>query len=132
MRRYPVIGAIHDLLSAHINALGGTQYAHARLEHSFSDVPWRVLGLPTWRERGVEVSIFGAAAWYGNPPGTTSLFLPTPEGTAYTELGFSVSRIPLFLIDFLYLRFDAGWRVGAPPASGMGNFGFSFSAYFSL
>jgi hypothetical protein len=133
MRRYEFLGAMNDLLSPVVNAFGGTQFVQIRAEHTFSDLPWRALGLPTWRARGVELSIFGAAAWYGNSSETASILTPTPSGnpfgTPYAELGFSVSRIPLFLIDFLYARFDTGWGVGA---IGTGRFGFSFGAYFAL
>lgn len=134
MRRYAVLGATHDLMSTPVNAFGGTQFAQARLEHNFSDLWWRALRLPLIRERGLEFSIFANAAWYANTSTTAGILRSTPSGSAYSELGFGIDRIPTFVLDFLFLRFDAAWGLGdhAVNSQGVRNFGFTVSTHISL
>ena len=134
MRRYAILGATHDLMSIPVNAFGGTQFAQARIEHNFSDLWWRALRLPLIRERGLELSVFANAAWYANASQTATILRPTPNGGVYGELGFGIDRIPTFLLDFLYLRFDAAWGLGdnAVNSQGVRNFGFTISTHISL
>ncbi len=121
-----------DFLSTDKLSFGGRQYVSIRAEHNFSDWCWRVLGLPTYKGRGIEFIAHGGIARYDNAINTNS---PTDKESVlttqgwYTEAGFGVGRIPTFLIDVLTLRFDAAWGLGM---QGFGKFGWSISAHLQL
>jgi hypothetical protein len=130
-RRYTFAGSPADLLTPAIGAFGGTQMATLRVEHNFSDLLWRAVGLPTHKGRGLEFILHGGAAMVGQlsrwSPGGEGF--PKPTGGWYSELGFGVGRIPLFVIDFVALRFDGAWSVGGTNPR---HFGWSVSVQFGL
>ncbi len=98
---------------------GGTEYIALGGEFNLTDLWWRAIGLPTYKGRGVELVLAGAAARYiqRHPVGYT--------GTGdlwYSEVGIALSRIPLFLTDIVAGRVDA--RQGIGP---LGQFGANFT-----
>jgi hypothetical protein len=111
------VGRFGDFLSAPVDVIGGTRYATIYAEHSFSDFLWRLVGLPTYEGRGLELSIGGGAAQFFQdaPEG----FLPTGK-TWYTEAGFGIGKIPIFISNVIFLSFDARWGIGP---LGAGKFG---------
>lgn len=110
MKRFPVFGVATDLATVPINALIGSQYVAVHTEHNFSDMWWRLVGLPTFNKRGPDlIGIFNAAAY---------------SQQWYTEAGVALARIPSFISDLLYLRVDVLWPVG-PYANQIGKFGWS-------
>jgi hypothetical protein len=131
-QRYQFTGHPADFFSVPTRSFGGGQYISLRAEHNFSDWCWRVLGLPTYKGRGVELIAHGGMARYDNAINTNSPSdkesVLTTQGW-YTEAGFGVGRIPTFLIDVLTLRFDTAWGLGA---QGFGKFGWSISAHLQL
>jgi hypothetical protein len=135
LRRFVVMGGIHDVMTIPAGGVGGTQYAQARLEHSFGDLWWRALRLPTLNGRGLGINLFANAAYYANNSPMSASLLASTDGQIYGEVGFGIDRIPTFLWDFLYLRFDAAWgvtgtetihRTAQPP------FGFTVAVYIGL
>jgi hypothetical protein len=125
LRRYPIFGGTSDLMTIPVNRLGGTEFVAVHAEHNFTDLWWRAIGLPTYNGRGIDLIATGGAATYvqrGTP--LVSSYRST-EGW-YGEAGFAVSRIPTFISDLFFLRFDARWPVG-PVATPMGTFGWSIS-----
>jgi hypothetical protein len=128
MRRFPVLGSAANMMTVPINAFAGTEYASAIAEHSFSDIWWRAIGLPTFSNgRGVElVGRFAALSTTqrATPVVAGSVFDSTPG--VYMEAGFGVARIPSFVSDLLMLRFDAMWPVG--PQAMRGSFGWTITA----
>ena len=127
MRRFPVLGSATNMMTVPINAFAGTEYASAIAEHSFSDIWWRVIGLPTFSNgRGVElVGRFAALSTTqrATPVVAGSVFDSTPG--VYMEAGFGIARVPSFVSDLLMLRFDAMWPVG--PQAMRGSFGWTIS-----
>jgi hypothetical protein len=87
-----------------------------------------------YNQRGLEASIFCNATSYRNLSATSSILRPTPNNNLYSEAGFAIDRIPTFLVDFLFLRFDAAWGIGAEAVTsdGVRNFGFSISTRISF
>lgn len=127
MRRFPVLGSTTNLMTVPINAFAGTEFASTIAEHSFSDLWWRALGLPTF-ESGRGIDLIGRFAALtvtqrASPVVAGSVFDSTPG--IYMEAGFGVARIPSFVSDLLMLRFDAMWPVG--PQAQRGSFGWSIS-----
>ncbi|MCU0426093.1 MAG: DUF5686 and carboxypeptidase regulatory-like domain-containing protein [Candidatus Kapabacteria bacterium] len=134
-RRYPYLGNRGDFLTPEISTIGGSRMVSFRVEHNFSDLAWRAIGLPTYKGRGLELIAHAGTALYeqslawltetGSPKGTEAW---------YTEVGFGIGRIPLFIIDFITLRFDAAWSVGNASIGAIdgGRFGWSVSVNFSL
>ena len=127
MRRFPVLGSAANMMTVPINAFAGTEFASTVAEHNFSDLWWRVIGLPTFSNgRGVDlIGRFAAltTTQRAAPVVAGSVFDSTPG--IYMEAGFGVARIPSFVSDLLMLRFDAMWPVG--PQALRGSFGWSIS-----
>ncbi len=111
------IGAFGHFLSPRIGAFGGTEYIAVHGEHDFGDFFWRWLGLPTYEGRGLTMSVGGAAGRFrqANSIG----YRPTGD-LWYTEAGFGVGKIPVFISNVIFLRFDARWGIGP---LGRGKFG---------
>jgi hypothetical protein len=112
-----IIGRFGQFYSAPIARFGGTEFVALHAQHNFSDILWRLLGLPTSDGRGLEFILAGSAGRYlqREPDG----YLPTGGGW-YSELGFGVGKIPTFISNVVYLRFDARWGIGP---LGKGNWG---------
>jgi hypothetical protein len=128
-RRYSYVGAAADFLTPGISAVGGTRTLSLRAEHNFSDLAWRAIGLPTHKGRGLEFILHGDAALFEQDTAPQAENSPRPSEGWYSELGFGIGRIPVFVIDFLMLRFDAAWSVGGREP---GRFGWSVGVNFSL
>lgn len=126
-RRFPLLGSRTDLTTVEINAFAGTEFVHTTVEHNFSDLWWRLIGLPTFSMgRGVDlIGRFGAlnTTQRATPVVPGRVFDSTPGW--YMEAGFAVSRIPTFVSDLVWLRFDAMWPVG--PLSNRGSFGWALT-----
>ncbi|MCU0330113.1 MAG: DUF5686 and carboxypeptidase regulatory-like domain-containing protein [Candidatus Kapabacteria bacterium] len=123
-RRFEVFGEANNLMTVPINAFGGTQVVQLIAEHNFTDLWWRALGLPTVNNRGIDLlASYGAMRFVqqGESP-LAGFYRGTPDW--YQEAGFGLARIPTFLSDFLFLRFDARWPVGTAKSLG-GTFGWS-------
>jgi hypothetical protein len=103
------IGKMTSFFSAPVGHYGGTRYATFFAEHDFSDILWRAVGLPTYEGRGIDLSISGAAGYFENA--SSHGYLPT-NGKWYMEAGFGIGRIPIFISNVIYLRFDARWGIG--------------------
>lgn len=124
MRRFYFMGSPLDMFTVPVNAFGGTRFLHLHAEHNFSDLWWRVLGLPTFNNRGPDLICAYSIAHY-EQRGT----LPFERGYGstprwYSEAGFGVGRIPTFFSDIFFLRVDLRWPVG-PFAAPIGKFGWS-------
>lgn len=80
--------------------------------YSLSDLWWRWLGLPTYEGRGLDL-IF---------TGSTGRFKSAYLGNWYSELGFSLERIPTFISNVIYFGIGFDWGIGRLAA---GKFGFN-------
>lgn len=131
-KRYWVNGHLADFFSVPTISFGGNQFFSVRAEHNFSDILWRMIGLPTYKGRGIEMIAHGGIARYTlsthySAYDDQQLFAPSSDW--YTEVGFGIGRIPTVIFDVLSLRFDAAWGIGK---QGTGKFGWSLSAQVSL
>lgn len=108
------IGTPRGFYSAPVGEFGGTEYLELYAEHDFGDFLWRWVGLPTYEGRGLELMLTGAAGRFRQQNSVG--YRPTSDQW-YTELGFGVGKIPIFISNVIFLRFDARWGVG-PLGSG--------------
>lgn len=117
LRRYPVLGTTADLATVQIDRYGGNSALTLHAEHNFSDLWWRAIGLPTFgNKRGLDLIVqYGAGITeQSTPVGVLWTSTPTP----YMEAGFALARIPSFVSDLVYFRFDALWPVGGLANTG--------------
>jgi len=103
------VGRFGSFFSAPTALYGGTRYVAVSAEHDFTDILWRAIGLPTYEGRGLELSLSAAAGRFENRSITG--YAPTGDEW-YTEAGFGIGRIPIFISNVIYLRFDARWGFG--------------------
>lgn len=126
-RRFPILGSRLDFATAGINAFAGTEFVSVVSEHNFSDMWWRLIGLPTFSSgRGVDlIGRFAAlnVTQRAQPVVPMQVFDSTPG--IYMEAGFAIGRIPTFVSDLFWLRFDAMWPVG--PLAPRGSFGWAIT-----
>lgn len=111
------IGTPRGFYSAPVGEFGGTEYLELYAEHDFGDFFWRWVGLPTYEGRGLELMLTGAAGRFRQQSNVG--YCPTGNQW-YTELGFGVGKIPIFISNVIFLRLDARWGVGP---LGKGKFG---------
>jgi len=126
-RRFPILGAGKDFNTVGINNFAGTEFLSVMAEHNFSDMWWRIVGLPTFASgRGVDlIGRFGAInTTQRAAPFVSGQILDSTPGV-YMEAGFAIARIPTFVSDLFFLRFDAMWPVG--PLSPRGSFGWTLT-----
>lgn len=128
MRRFPILGRLTDLASVEINVYRGSNYAVAHFEHNFTDLWWRALGIPTFsNKRGLDlIGVLGAGLT--RVSGQTRMATEGWSGTnaPFMEAGFALARIPTFISDLFFLRFDATWPLGL-PATQTGRFGWTIT-----
>lgn len=117
-RRFPVFGRLGHFATAPIGLYGGTEYVRAYAEHNCSDMFWRMLGLPLYEGRGLELILEGGAARYRNSSANT--VYASTDNQWYGEVGFGIGKIPTFFSNIFFLRLDALFGVGP---LGAGRFG---------
>lgn len=130
-RRIVFAGRGTDFATIPVNGLAGTEYVSLHLEHNCSDMLWRLVGLPTWKGRGLDFVLLAQAGKY-NQRGTVPTFRTgefgeqsfAPSRDWHWEVGVGIARIPSFISDFLNFRLDLLWGFGANTLPG-NNFGFS-------
>jgi hypothetical protein len=111
---YLINSGMGGFYSAPIAAYGGTEYWAAHAEYNLTDIWWRFLGLPTYDNRGLELIL---AASIGRYFSDRRVYYLQTKNDNYNEIGFGISRIPVFVSNLIFLRFDARWGVG-PLGSG--------------
>lgn len=106
-----------NMASPSIGIYGGTDFFTTNAEINLTDVLWRSAGLPLYEGRGIEIIAAGASGRWRSYQSIG--YLPTNKDW-YSEVGFGLGRIPTFISNVIFLRFDARWGVGN---LGSGNFG---------
>ncbi len=88
---------------------GGEEYIRGLVIFDIKDIWWRLLGLPTFRGRGVELyfasafaKVFGAS------------FYSNFDNTMFTEAGVGFWKIPTFISDLLNFGFEVRYGLSAP------------------
>ena len=127
LQRYPVFGVTSNVATVPINAYGGTSFIHAHVEHNFTDLWWRAIGIPGISHgRGLDLIgiVDVSRAWQNSAPVVPGQIWDA-TGDWYMEAGFALARIPTFVSDLFFLRFDALWPIGG--FSQRGSFGWSIT-----
>ncbi|TAE27627.1 MAG: hypothetical protein EAZ92_09105 [Candidatus Kapaibacterium sp.] len=130
MQRVRFMGRFTDFLTLSGSSTGGTEYASLHVEHSFSDVVWRALGLPLYDGRGVELLLLAQALHVRQTSANESANVLHGANGMVAELGIGISRIPTFISSVMYLRFDMLWRV--TPLENVNDKPFGFSIAWAL
>jgi hypothetical protein len=104
------LGTFGSFYSAPVGAYGGTRYLALHAEHNFTDFLWRLVGLPTYNGRGLELLASAASGYFEN---ASSIGYRSTSGEWYSEAGFGLGKIPIFISDVIFLRFDARWGIGS-------------------
>ena len=120
-----------NFLSAPFGVFGGSEFFSFHGELDLTDIWWRAIGLPKFNGRGINLLLRASAGkYFGGDIVYKDYYLPingkyvSTNGEFYSEIGFSLSRIPIYISNVAYLRFDAGWGIGP---IGSGNFGSTVS-----
>ncbi len=111
---YLINSGMGGFYSAPIAAYGGTEYWAAHAEYNLTDIWWRFLGLPTYDNRGLELILAASTGRYFSD---RRVYYLQTKNDNYNEIGFGLSRIPIFISNVIFLRFDARWGIG-PLGSG--------------
>lgn len=109
------IAPFGNMLSAETGKYGGTEFFHLQAEFNTTDLWWRVLDLPLYEGRGLDLIIAGGNALIAKNNADSRY--KTTQTQHYSEIGFGLGRIPVFFSNVIFLRFDARWGIG-PFASG--------------
>lgn len=126
VKRFPVAGFANDLATIPANTLGGTEYLSNFIAFNFSDVWWRWLTLPTYQKRGAELKALYNVARI-NQMSASNPTVIKPTGGWYQEAGISISRIPTYVSDFIYLEADFLCPVGSVADRVGGRFAWALS-----
>lgn len=110
-----------NFLTAKTAWFGGKRYYAIHLQHSFSDLLWRAIGLPTIKGRGFELSALLSLGFFSNY-GNSQIYKPNDK--LFYEFGFGLSRIPIFVSDFLNWGMDFKFSFDKVNTRG---FGFSLN-----
>jgi hypothetical protein len=112
--RFPNVLGIAPSFAAFYTApmayFGGTDIVAGYIEHNFSDLFWRWLGLPTYEGRGLELIISGASGLARNE-GEYGYHRTVRR--IYMEGGVGIGKIPIFISNVLFLRLDARWGISS-------------------
>ncbi|MBU3678020.1 MAG: carboxypeptidase-like regulatory domain-containing protein [Candidatus Kapabacteria bacterium] len=123
MRAFPTFGILSDFPTIGINAFAGTEFVRFGLEHNFTDLWWRAIGLPGLVfGRGVDlIGVLNGISTTNRAGAVVPGVSFDSTNGVYMEAGVGVARIPSFISDLLTLRVDARWPVG--PLAHNGSFG---------
>ena len=109
---YAPFGGMYSAPTALYN---GSELLHIQSEINITDLWWRALGLPLFESRGIDLYIGGGMALLAkNTPDQRST---STQKQHFSEIGFGFGRIPTFLSDVLFIRFDIRTGIG-PLAAG--------------
>lgn len=114
-----------QFLTAPVRKFGGTEYISGYAEHNYSDITWRAVGLPLINGRGLDFILTAGAAKFLQK--SNYGYFATNDW--FSEAGFGIGRIPMFISDIMMLRFDASWCI-VSEAKGLFGWNISISSPF--
>lgn len=109
--RFVFAGDINDLLTIPLNTFAGNRQYQLIVEHNFSDLLWRAVGLPLFNKRGIDIALSYAATRFEHSGIRLSDGMRQSDGW-YQEIGIGIDRVPSLLLDHLNLRFEVRLPVG--------------------
>jgi hypothetical protein len=115
---YEIIGGNGHFISASPGVYGGEKYLALHFKYNLTDLWWRAMRLPVFDGRGPDLHLAASAGNFAGNPGIYTI----TGAENYYEAGFGLSRIPTFISNVFYLKFDARWGAGK---LGEGNFGWA-------
>lgn len=124
--RLSIISGFGSMTTAPLALYGGTEYYEIHTEYNLTDIWWRAIRLPLYQGRGIDLIVAASTALYNSS--NPYSYLPT-NNDYYTEIGFGLSRIPIFISNLAYLK--ANFRWGSGPIAG-GEFGWSVALALPL
>ncbi|MCX7908663.1 MAG: DUF5686 and carboxypeptidase regulatory-like domain-containing protein [Ignavibacteria bacterium] len=92
-----------NFLTAPTCRFGGKRFFSLHIQHNFSDLLWRTVGLPTIKGRGFELSATFSLGVFSNY-GMNKLY--SSNKNLFYEFGFGFSRIPTLISDFIHWGID--------------------------
>jgi hypothetical protein len=101
------IPADYTFATAPTAEFGGTEYAAFHLNFNTRDLFWRMLRLPRYQGRGLELLFGGSSARFNN---LSDSFLAPADW--YSEIGFGIGKIPTFFNNILFLETNFRWGIG--------------------
>ncbi|MGA2296163.1 MAG: DUF5686 family protein [FCB group bacterium] len=104
------IGGMKAFYSAPIGLYGGNEYYNLHVKYNLTDLWWRVIGLPLYEGRGMDLILVGSSGKYFNKS-VFGGYMPTAPDF-YSEVGFGLTRIPTFISNVIFLSIDARWGIG--------------------
>ncbi len=102
--RMPNFFGLGNFYTAPTGFFGGNRFYALHFQYDFSDLWWRVIRLPLINKRGISLQLSGAVGYYDNYPIKEKSYKSTEK--LYTEFGFGVSRIPIFVSNLAYWGFE--------------------------
>ncbi|ROL56007.1 carboxypeptidase-like regulatory domain-containing protein [Bacteroidetes/Chlorobi group bacterium Naka2016] len=115
--RMPNAWGFGSFQTANTGLYGGRRYYAFHLQHNFSDLFWRAIGLPTYKGRGLEFSLLFSLGYFSTY-GETQIYKPTTK--PFVEYGFGFSRIPTFVSDFLFWGASFKFNPDRKASKGLG------------
>ena len=115
-----ILGKYGNFYTANPSEFGGMRYFELHTELELTDYFYRALKLPLYEGRGLNLSLYASTGQYYNSQ--EKIIYKSTEKNYYTEIGFGISRIPIFISNVIFLEFQARWGLG--PLAG-GRFGWS-------
>jgi hypothetical protein len=129
-----LLPAFGHFYSSPIGYYGGSEFFAGHLEFNTTDLWWRTLGLPLYEGRGIDLILAASSVKYflkediNNQPYYVFKYNYMPTSPDYySEIGFGLSRLPTFISNVIFWRFDARWGVGNLSS---GRFGSTVSVSF--
>ncbi len=116
------IGSIGTFASAPPDKFGGNEFIATHLSFNSGDLWWRAIGLPTFNNRGLDLSVCFSSGCFNSHE---SSFYEETGTDFYSEAGFGISRIPTFISNTIFLGTEFRWGVGRIAK---GNFGWTLTA----
>ncbi len=124
--RLSIISGFGSMTTAPFALYGGTEYYELHTEFNLTDIWWRAMRLPMFQGRGIDLILAASSSKYNSS--NPYSYLPT-DNNYYSEVGFGLSRIPVFVSNVAYLKANFRWGLG--PIAG-GEFGWSVSLALPL
>lgn len=102
--RMPNFFGLGNFYTAPTGTFGGNRFYALHLQCDFSDLLWRAIGLPLINKRGISLLLSGSVGYFENFPKKENSYKPTEK--LYSEFGFGLSRIPVFISNLAYWGFE--------------------------
>ncbi|MFP4368865.1 MAG: DUF5686 family protein [Candidatus Kapaibacterium sp.] len=104
-----LFGKFGTFYSGEIAEFGGTEFYALHLRYNLTDLWWRAIGLPLYEGRGIALILAGSSGRYISF--TNNSYFATLDNN-YSEVGFGLGRIPVFISNVIYLSVDFRWGIG--------------------